>query len=194
MNKLSLDIKEEEFLRDKIPMTKEEVRHISICKLNLSENSVLYDVGSGTGSVAIEAALLSSSIKVFAIETNPLAVELIKKNKAKFSAANVEVAEGLAPDVFKQLLCPTHAFIGGTKGNLQKILAELYNKNPSMHIVINAVSLETISEITEVIKNFSIKNDEVIQVNISKAEKIGSHHLMKAYNPVYIFTFDFAGK
>lgn len=187
-------LKDSEFIRDEVPMTKEEVRHISICKLGLSVHSVFYDVGSGTGSVAIEAALLSQNIKVFAIETNPKAVELIKRNCEKFGAKNIEIIEGFAPEAFSELPVPTHAFVGGTKGNLKPILESLYKKNPSMRIVMNAVSLESISEMTRAINEFSITDDEVVQLNISKANKIGSYHLMQANNPVFIFSFNFAGK
>ncbi len=192
-NKITHGIRDEEFIRGEVPMTKEEVREISICKLGLSADSVLYDVGSGTGSIAIESARIAKSIKVFAIETNPEAVELIRKNKEKFNAQNIEIIHGLAPDVFEGLPAPTHAFIGGTKGNLKKIFSALMKKNPSMRIVMNAVSLESVSEMTEAIKNNPVTGDEVIQVSISRAKKTGSYHMMQAGNPVFIFSFNFAG-
>lgn len=186
-------IKDSAFIRGEVPMTKEEVRIISISKLELTEDSILYDVGSGTGSIAVEAALLSPSLKVYAIETNPAAVELIKTNREKFGADNIEVTEGLAPEALEKLPAPTHAFIGGTKGNLKSILESLLGKNPKMRVVMNAVSLESISEMTDAIKSFNIDNDEVIQVSVSRASKIGSYHMMQANNPVFIFSFNFAG-
>lgn len=192
-NKITHGIRDEEFIRGEVPMTKEEVREISICKLGLSADSILYDVGSGTGSIAIESACIAKSIKVFAIETNPDAVELIKKNKEKFNAQNIQIIHGFAPDAFKKLPSPTHAFIGGTKGNLKQILGALNKKNPSMKIVMNAVSIESLSEMTEAIKEFPVTGDEVIQVAISKAKKNGNYHMMQAANPVFIFSFNFAG-
>ncbi len=192
--KITHGIKDDEFLRDDVPMTKEEVRAISICKLNLTENAVLYDIGSGTGSVAVEAASCSKTIKVYAVETNPLAVNLINKNREKFALPNIEVAEGMAPTVMESLPVPTHAFIGGTKGNLKDILTTLYKKNNSMRVVMNAVSLESVSEMTMALKEFPVVDDEVIQVSISKARKISSYHMMTANNPVFIFSFTFAGK
>lgn len=72
-------MRDEEFLRDKVPMTKEEIRALSICKLHLQEDSVCYDIGSGTGSIAIEIAKRSGQIQVYAIEKKPLALELIQK-------------------------------------------------------------------------------------------------------------------
>ncbi|MCQ2240064.1 precorrin-6Y C5,15-methyltransferase (decarboxylating) subunit CbiT [Treponema sp.] len=186
-------IKDSEFIRGEVPMTKEEVRIISISKLELTENSILYDIGSGTGSIAIESAQLSPSINVFAIEANPIAVDLIRQNKEKFKADNIEIIEGFAPSVLESLPIPTHAFIGGTKGNLKSILETLYKKNPKMRIVMNAISLESISEMADASKTFRIVNDEVIQVAISKANKIGNYHMMQANNPVFIFSFNFAG-
>lgn len=192
-DKITHGIKDQEFQRGEVPMTKEEVREISICKLNLTENAVLYDVGSGTGSIAVEAASCSKDIKVYAIEANPLAVSLIKENKDKFKLPNIEVIEGFAPLAMENLPVPSHAFIGGTKGNLKGILESLYKKNNSMRIVMNAVSLESISEMTQTLNDFPITDDEVIQVSISKARKISSYHMMTANNPVFVFSFNFAG-
>ena len=89
------------FLRDKVPMTKEEVRTVSLSKLRLYEDSVCYDIGAGTGSVSIEMAVRAFSGKVYAIEKKPLAVEVLKKNKAKFGVGNLEIIEGLAPEAWK---------------------------------------------------------------------------------------------
>ncbi len=185
-------IKDEEFIRDEVPMTKEEVREISICKLRLSENAVFYDVGSGTGSVAVETALLSRNIRVFAIETDPDAVALIRKNRGKFGAENIEIIEGRAPDAFERLPAPTHAFIGGTKGSLKSILSALREKNPRMRVVMNAVTLESVSQMTEALKDFPITDDEIVQVSISRSRKIGNYHMMQANNPVFVFSFTFA--
>lgn len=193
MNRITPGISDEEFIRDKVPMTKQEVREVSLCKLNLKEDSVLYDVGSGTGSVAVEAALLSEQMKVYAVEVNPLALELLSANKKKFNCRNIEIVEGLAPEALMNLPVPTHAFIGGTKGNLNGILKALHEKNPAMRVVITAVSLESISEITAELKNYSLTDSEVVQISVSKAQNAGNYHLMIANNPVFIFSFTFAG-
>ena len=87
--RLSPGVSDEEFIRDKVPMTKEEIREVSICALGLTENAVVYDVGSGTGSVAVECALLSDTIRVLAIERLPEAVSLIRRNKEKFRLSNM---------------------------------------------------------------------------------------------------------
>ncbi len=184
-------IPDDRFTRDKVPMTKEEVRMISLCKLRLGKKSVLYDIGSGTGSISVEAALLSPSIKVFSIECNEDAVLLTKKNVEKFGAENVQVIEGCAPDGLKGLPAATHAFIGGTKGNMEKILQFLYEINPHMRIVLNTVTLESLCEIQNLAKKIPVANMDTVIVNISKAVKTGNYTMMNAGNPVFVCSFDF---
>ncbi len=181
------------FERDKVPMTKEEIREISICKLRLRQDAAVYDIGSGTGSIAVEIAAVSADISVYAIEKKAQAAELIRKNCTRFQTVNVKVIEGEAPEALTALPKPTHAFIGGSGGNLKDILQKLYEKNPGMRVVINAVSLETICEVREVLHEFSICDAEIVQVQVSRSEKIGNYHLMKAENPVFICSFDFNG-
>ncbi|MBO5167208.1 MAG: precorrin-6Y C5,15-methyltransferase (decarboxylating) subunit CbiT, partial [Lachnospiraceae bacterium] len=182
-----------EFIRDKVPMTKEEVREVSICKLKLYEGAVVYDIGSGTGSIAVEIAGLSDKIKVFAVEHKAEAVSLIAGNKEKFELDNIEIVSGKAPDGLENLPVPTHAFIGGSGGKMKEILSALYQKNPHMRIVMNAISMETICEIKEVLSTFSIQNAEVVQMQVSRAKSVGAYHLMQAENPVWICAFDFCG-
>lgn len=181
-----------EFLRDKIPMTKEEVREVSICKMQLREDSVVYDVGSGSGSIAIEMAGLSDDMKVYAIERKPEAVALIRKNREKFGLESITVIETEAPDGFAELPAPTHAFIGGSGHRMKEILHALYEKNPGMRIVINAISMESICEIREILETYPIANEQVVQMQVSRAKKAGTYHLMQAENPVWICAFDFA--
>ena len=84
------------------------------------------------------------------------AVELIHRNKLKFAADNLEIVEGLAPEALKDLPAPTHAFIGGSSGNLKEIVKLLLEKNPQVRIVINCITLETVSEALETAKEFWI--------------------------------------
>lgn len=182
-----------EFIRDNVPMTKEEVREVSICKLKLYEGAVVYDIGSGTGSIAVEIAGLSDEIKVFALEYKEEAISLITQNKEKFELNNIEIVSGKAPDALENLPVPTHAFIGGSGGKMKKILSALYQKNPHMRVVINAISMETICEIKEVLSTFSIQNADVVQMQVSRAKRVGAYHLMLAENPVWICSFDFSG-
>lgn len=181
-------IADEEWIRAQVPMTKEEVRTISIRKLDLTEDAVLYDIGAGTGSVAIEAALQSAKIRVYAMEKNPQAVELIRKNKQKFCADWVEVCEGAAPEVLAGLEAPTHVFVGGSGGRLKEILACVREKNPKAHVVINAVSLETLREVMEAAQEGLLLNPEIVQLSVAKARELGTYHMMTGQNPVYIIS------
>lgn len=182
---------DEEFIRDKIPMTKEEIREVGICKLKLHQNAVVYDIGSGTGSIAVEIAGLSDDIRVYAIEYKKEAVALIKKNKAKFRLENLAVVETKAPLGLTELPVATHAFIGGSSGNLKKILEELYRINSQMRVVISAISMETICEMKEILSLYPIEQEEIIQMQVSRTKKAGQYHLMQAENPVWICAFDF---
>lgn len=180
-----------EFIRDKVPMTKEEVREVSICKLRLTDKALVYDIGSGTGSIAMEMAGLSPDLKVYAIERKPEAVALIKKNKEKFKLDNIEVIEAEAPEGLDELPKPTHVFIGGSGGNLNEILNTLYSMNDSMRIVITAVSLETIAQIKEILSAYPIANEDIVELQVNRSKAIGKYHMMQAENPVWICSFDF---
>ena len=180
-----------EFIRDKVPMTKEEIREVSICKLKLHKKAVVYDIGSGTGSIAIEIAELSDDIQVFAIEKKEEAISLIEKNKEKFHLDNIEIVKAAAPEGLLELPVPTHAFIGGSNGKLKEILSFLYQMHPEMRVVINAVSMETVCEIKEILSLYPIENEEIVQLQVSRARNVGRYHLMQAENPVWICAFSF---
>lgn len=192
MNKIiTPGVADEEFIRGKVPMTKQEIRAASICKLYLQEDSVVYDVGSGTGSVSVEIARLSPKIKVFAVDSNPEAAELTEKNTQKFGLKNIEILQGEAPQVLENLPEPTHAFIGGSSGKLEEIIKTLCKKNPKIRIVINTVTLESISQIGKIINQKNLKDYEVVQFSITKSQKLGSHNLLKAENPVFVCALEF---
>ncbi len=178
------------FLRDRVPMTKEEVREVSICKLRLYEGAVVYDIGSGTGSIAVEIGALSSQIQVIAIERKAEAVSLLRKNQEAAELDNVQVLEGEAPEVFsRQSLLPTHVFIGGSGGRLKDILKALSEKGTGMRVVINAVTLETLCEIREALKQLPVEQEELLMLQAARGKKAGDYHLMQAENPVWICSF-----
>lgn len=188
---LTHGISDGEFIRDKVPMTKEEVREVSICKLKLYQGAVVFDIGSGTGSIAMEMAGISPDIHVYAIEQKKEALSLIWQNKEKFQLENVTVIEAKAPDGLQDLPKASHAFIGGSGGNLKEILQALYEMNPNMRVVINAISMETICEIKEILTLYPIENEEIVQMQVSRAKEVGKYHLMQAENPVWICAFKF---
>lgn len=189
--RLTHGIADGEFIREKVPMTKEEVREVSICKLKLCQGAVVFDIGSGTGSIAMEMAGLSPDLQVYAIEQKKEAVSLIQKNKEKFGLENVTVIEAKAPEGLQDLPKASHAFIGGSGGKLKEILHALYEMNPNMRVVINAISMDTICELKEILMFYPIEKEEIVQMQVSRAKKAGQYHLMQAENPVWICAFDF---
>ena len=181
-------IPDEEFIRGKDPMTKEEVRSVSLSKLRLTEDSICCDVGAGTGSVSVEMALRADQGQVFAIEKKEEAAALLEENKQKFAVDNLEIIKGEAPQALENLPAPTHAFIGGSSGNLKEIVALLLGKNPQVRIVINCITLETISEALDVLKEYDFQQREVVQLAASRSKEISRYHLMMGENPIYIIT------
>lgn len=181
-------IPDEAFIRGQAPMTKSEIRSLSVAKLRLCRDSIVYDIGAGTGSVSIEIAIQAWEGTVWAIEKKESAACLIQENCLKFGTPNVTVVKGEAPEVLKDLPAPTHAFIGGSSGNLKEILELLLQKNPNIFIVMNAITLETIGEAVRCLKELPFCETEILQVQVAKAKAVGDYQLMMGQNPVYLFS------
>lgn len=181
-------ISDGEFLRGKAPMTKEEVRTVSLSKLRLSEDSVCYDVGAGTGSVSVEMALRAWMGQVYAIEKKEDALALLKENKKKFAVDNLAIIPGVASEAMTELPAPTHAFIGGSSGNMQDIINLLLEKNPKVRIVINCITLETVTEAMNAIRDFGLEDVDIVQLAAARSKSIGRYHMMMGENPIYIIS------
>ena len=182
---------DEAFERDETPMTKSEVRSVALSKLQLTERAIVYDIGSGSGSVSVEAALQSWRGRVYAVEMKEKAIALTRRNAKKFRLSNLEVVCGKAPEALSELPAPTHAFIGGSTGNLDGIIQCLLEKNPGVRIVATAVTLETLAELTEAAKAFGFC--DIAEISVAKPRALGRYHLMTAQNPVYVFTMQNGG-
>ena len=182
---------DEVFLREMdpahvVPMTKSEVRAVCLSKLALTERAVCWDVGAGTGSVSIEMALQAKRGRVYAVERQEDALALLARNKAAFSAGNLEIVSGTAPAACEALPAPTHVFLGGTAGNLNGILDAALRKNPHVRIVATAVTLESVGALAARMADF--EKAECVSLQAARARTAGSYHLMQGQNPVYIFT------
>ena len=108
--------------------------------------------------------------------------------------SNVTVIEGTAPEALSWLPTPTHVFIGGSGGNLKEIIEAALSKNPRVRIVLNTVTAETFAEATAAIKALPLKNEEIVELQVSRGRKVGAYHLMTAQNPVYIISCEGDGE
>ena len=183
-------IADEEFIRDKVPMTKEEIRILTMCKAKIRLDDIIWDIGAGTGSLSIEAALLAPQGKVYAIEKKDLAVNLLHQNIAKFKLENnVEVIATEAPKGLDDLPSCDVVFIGGSGKHMFEILDLIDTKlKTGGRIIVNAVTIQTIAQITEYMTKKENYTYEAIQVQVNRLRKIGSYDMFNAQNPVYIVT------
>ena len=175
-----------EFIRGSVPMTKEEIRWLSIQKLGASPGDIIFDIGAGTGSVSVELARKAFDGFVYAIEAKEEACVLVRENAAKHGAFNLEVIHGEAPNALDGLPVPDKAFIGGSSGNMGGILERLISLNPSIRIVANAITIQTLNQIIENMEKCGITHTDIVCVNIAKSKKTGGYDIMTAQNPVYI--------
>lgn len=186
---IPLGIPDEEFIRGKVPMTKQEIRILTIAKARIKPDSVICDVGAGTGSISIEAACQAKDGMVYAIERNPDGVELIKKNAQKFGVYNLKVIEAYAPEGFDELPMLDAAIIGGSGSNLPSILDAIDKKlNTGGRIVMNCITIQTIAQCLEYMRKCEDYTYEAVQVQVSQLEQVGRYDMAKANNPIYIVT------
>ncbi|ADL51969.1 bifunctional cobalt-precorrin-7 (C(5))-methyltransferase/cobalt-precorrin-6B (C(15))-methyltransferase [Clostridium cellulovorans] len=182
-------LSDKDFIRDDTPMTKENVRLIAIHKLKLSQDNIVWDIGAGTGSIAVEVARQCHFGQVHAIEMKKKALELIYKNREKFNLeANLIIHEGRAIDVIKDLPIPDVVFIGGANGEIEAIIDILRSFKKSIRIVISAVTIETLSLASSLLVKEDFSDFEVTQVSISESRKLGKYTLMEANNPVHLIS------
>ncbi|MGL5347290.1 MAG: decarboxylating cobalt-precorrin-6B (C(15))-methyltransferase [Peptostreptococcaceae bacterium] len=180
-------MKNSEFITGKVPITKEEVRAISIMKLDLVNAKRFVDVGAGTGSVSIEAAYNYSNLHVTSIERNDDALDLINKNIEKFNLNNIEVIKGYAPVEIQGQV--DAVFLGGTGNNLNEII--LWSKSMLVEggrLVANFIIVETFNETLKLLRENGFKNIDVSVLNVSKLEKLGRGEYFKPLNPIYIIS------
>ncbi|MGL5328105.1 MAG: decarboxylating cobalt-precorrin-6B (C(15))-methyltransferase [Peptostreptococcaceae bacterium] len=176
-----------EFITGKVPITKEEVRAISINKLDLVNSKRFIDVGAGTGSVTVEAAYHYPNLDVIAIERNDEAFDLINKNVEKFELKNVEVIKGYAPVEINEKV--DAIFLGGTGNNLEEII--FWSKNLLVEggrLVANFIIVDTFNQTLELLKEHGFVNLDVSVLNVSKLEKLGRGEYFKPLNPIYIIS------
>ncbi|EAD5868373.1 decarboxylating cobalt-precorrin-6B (C(15))-methyltransferase [Listeria innocua] len=181
-------MKDDVFIRGKVPMTKSEVRAISIDLLGLDNTSKkLLDVGAGTGSVGLQVAYNFPHIKVTAIERNKDAVDLIKQNQAKFGVENVAVIEAYAPIELPQEEKFDAIFIGGSGGNLTDIIDwSLIHLKLGGHLVLNFILLENALQAMNHLEKLPVSELTMKQIQVSNWHKLGAGHYFEPQNPTVI--------
>ena len=189
----SSGIPDELFIRGDVPMTKQEVRAVALAKLRLTATDTVWDVGAGTGSVSIEAALVARAGSVWAVERNAAGVRLIRENADAFGCGNVHAVPGVAPEALAILPVPDAVFVGGSAGELPSVVEVALEKNSQVRLCVPCVTVETLTEACALLSSSRFKGFEACQVSAARAEAVGSHHLMKAQNPVFLVSARGAG-
>ncbi|MDO4785905.1 MAG: precorrin-6y C5,15-methyltransferase (decarboxylating) subunit CbiE [Fretibacterium sp.] len=173
-----------DFERGEVPMTREEVRSVVLDRLELRPDSVLWDVGAGTGSVSAAAALAFPDAEVHAVECVPEAVSLLERNRERFRLHNMTIRPGRALALAGSLPDPTHVFVGGSGGELRELLELLPGRAGAVRVVVAAVTLQTLSEAVTALSGPGYRDLEAVQISVSASRALGRSLLMAARNPV----------
>ncbi len=179
-------IPDDYFVRSEVPMTKREIRASVLSRMAVSKNSCIYDIGAGTGSVSVELALHAPYGTVYAVERTEEGCGLIEKNAEKFGLNNIEIIHGNAADVIDNLPVPDEVFIGGSGGEEEYIFNSILKKNPYVHVVVTAVTLETLQNTISLMEKNDMSVVDIVQIAVTQLKKRGGYHMMSANNPVFI--------
>lgn len=184
---MMIGINDDEFIRGDVPMTKQEIRILTIAKAKIKPGDTVIDIGAGTGSLSIEAAKIAR--QVFAIEKNPDAVDLIEQNAEKFSVNNIIIINAEAPKSLSAIKNVDVVLIGGSGGFLKNILETIDKRlKAGGRIVINAITIQTLNDAIDYFKNHSNYKYDAIQVQINRLQQIGHYDMSKALNPIFIIS------
>lgn len=179
-------IPDDEFIRGDVPMTKCEIRKAVMNEARIDEDSVVLDVGAGTGSISIEAALGAPKGHVYAIERFDKGIELIHRNKEKFNVSNMTVIKAKAPEGMEELPPLDAVIIGGSAGGMGTIVDEAQRLlKVGGRLVVTAVTMETGYTILKELKGRPFNYDGY-QMSISRYRKAGPYHLLDPLSPIFI--------
>ncbi|MCB2305043.1 precorrin-6Y C5,15-methyltransferase (decarboxylating) subunit CbiT [Clostridium estertheticum] len=180
-------IRDDEFIRGNCPMTKEEVRILSVVKLELEDEYRVIDIGAGTGSVSIQIAQICKNGEVIAIEKDNEALEVLKQNKEKFKTSNLEIINDQAMEIEANIIGEFDAiFVGGSGGNIADIIEKYGDKlKKGKNIVLNFITINNVYKAMEALKalNYEV---ECVQIQVSKTK--GKSYMLMANNPIFVVT------
>lgn len=181
-------IEDEEFIRGDVPMTKKEIRMVVMNAARVEEDSVVLDVGAGTGSISIEAAIAAPKGHVYAIERFEKATDLIRQNQEKFGVKNLTIIEAQAPEGMEDLPELDAVIIGGSAGGMGAIMDEATRLlKVGGRLVVTAVTMETGYTILKELKGRPYTY-EGFQMQVSRFRKAGPYHLLNPLSPIFIVT------
>ncbi len=184
-----LGIDDEKFIRGKIPMTKREIRILTLVNAQIGTNDIVVDIGAGTGSISIEAAKIANKGRVYAVEKNSEGVKLIEQNAEKFSVKNITVINATAPEGLSKISKIDVAIIGGSGGFLEEILSAINNKiKVGGRIVLNCITIQTLANALGWLKFHQEYKYDAVQVQINRFKNLGHYDMAEALNPVHIVT------
>jgi precorrin-6Y C5,15-methyltransferase (decarboxylating) len=167
-------------------ITKREVRLLSLASLSLAPDAIVWDIGAGSGSVSIEAAMLAPRGRIYAIEIDPEGISICQDNVRTHGTDNVRIIEGRAPEALSGLEAPDAVFVGGSKGSMDAIVtASLEALRPGGRLVANAVTLENVAEVYACIRGWGL-DPEITLVQVSRGVPLARYRRYDALNPIHI--------
>ena len=179
-------IADEQFQRGDVPMTKREIRVFLMAHAMVQPSDIVWDIGAGTGSLSVEAALRATGGSVFAMDGNAEACELVRCNARSFGLDNITVIEAKAPAALSGLPDPDVVFVGGSGGNLLQILAESAQRlKAGGRLIVTAVLVETLHDtlrFTDQLSGFTV---EACGLQVTRVEPVARRHMFRALNTVY---------
>ncbi|WP_337543809.1 precorrin-6Y C5,15-methyltransferase (decarboxylating) subunit CbiT [Mitsuokella jalaludinii] len=187
---MKLGLPDAAFVRGKVPMTKQEIRILTLVKAQIGPREIVYDIGAGTGSLSIEAARLAPEGHVYAVERKEEAIRLIEANGERFGLENLSVIEAEAPAGLENLPLADAVLIGGSGGHLASILDCVAGKmREGGRLVLNCITVQTLAAALDYLHaHEAVYRYEAIQVQVSRLRRVGPYDMAEAQNPVYIIT------
>ncbi|MDX2230434.1 MAG: precorrin-6Y C5,15-methyltransferase subunit CbiT [Leptolyngbyaceae cyanobacterium bins.349] len=172
-----------------IPMSQREIRLLLLSYLRLEPDSVVWDIGAGTGTISVEAALLCPQGRIIAIERDEEVASLIRRNCDRFQVKNVEVIEGSAPDCLQSLpIAPQRVCIEGGR-SIKAIFVEVWKYLPPRgRVVATAANLESLYQLSESFAEWQVRNVEVVQLAVNRLERRGINQIFTASDPIFVLS------